>query len=215
MIAGAPTDIRTARGRASNLTHVELTWLEKRIEHWIRFGRIAEERVLTRRTRIVSFAPGASSRSSAGPRTTSARSSRASTSCAQSLRASPIPPCPSSAPAAKSCSASSAGRTSAASCTRSIRSRRSASIQPTRRRTTGVMSTTGWSPVSSRGRTRARGTTPGSSARAAPGEPPSKRARRCGPRCFSGRRSAFPSALTGVERERERPHRPLRRRTAD
>jgi hypothetical protein len=58
MIAGPPADIRTARSRASNLTHVELTWLEKRIEHWIRFGRIAEERVLTRRTRIVSFAPG-------------------------------------------------------------------------------------------------------------------------------------------------------------
>jgi hypothetical protein len=58
MIAGAPADIRTAQGRASNLTHVELTWLEKRIEHWIRFGRIAEERVLTRSTRVVSFAPG-------------------------------------------------------------------------------------------------------------------------------------------------------------
>jgi hypothetical protein len=40
------------------LTHVELTWLEKRIEHWIRFGRIAEEKVLDRRRRIISFAPG-------------------------------------------------------------------------------------------------------------------------------------------------------------
>ena len=44
--------------RSAALTHVELTWLEKRIEHWIRFGRIAEERVLSRCTRIVSFAPG-------------------------------------------------------------------------------------------------------------------------------------------------------------
>jgi hypothetical protein len=44
--------------RLAALTHVELTWLEKRIEHWIRFGQIAEERVLSRRTRIVSFAPG-------------------------------------------------------------------------------------------------------------------------------------------------------------
>jgi hypothetical protein len=43
---------------ASGLTHVELTWLEKRIEHWIRFGRIAEEKVLDRRRRIVSFPPG-------------------------------------------------------------------------------------------------------------------------------------------------------------
>ena len=58
MIAGAPADIRTAQGRASNLTYVELMWLEKRIEHWIRFGRIADERVLTRRTRVVSFASG-------------------------------------------------------------------------------------------------------------------------------------------------------------
>ena len=40
------------------LTHVELTWLEKRIEHWIRFGRIAEEKILDRRRRIVSFPPG-------------------------------------------------------------------------------------------------------------------------------------------------------------
>ncbi len=43
---------------ASGLTHVELTWVEKRIEHWIRFGRIAEEKVLDRRRRIVSFRPG-------------------------------------------------------------------------------------------------------------------------------------------------------------
>ena len=27
----------------SELTHVELTWLKKRIENWIRFGRTAEE----------------------------------------------------------------------------------------------------------------------------------------------------------------------------
>ena len=43
---------------ASALTLVELTWLEKRIEHWIRFGRIAEEKILDRRRRIVSLPPG-------------------------------------------------------------------------------------------------------------------------------------------------------------
>lgn len=37
---------------------VELTWREKRIEHWIRFGRIAGEQRLDRHRRIVSFAPG-------------------------------------------------------------------------------------------------------------------------------------------------------------
>ncbi len=42
----------------SHLTDVELTWLERRIEHRIRFGSIAAEKVLDRRRRIVSFAPG-------------------------------------------------------------------------------------------------------------------------------------------------------------
>ena len=39
------------------LTHVELIWLEKRIEHWIRFGRPVGEQILDRRRRILSFAP--------------------------------------------------------------------------------------------------------------------------------------------------------------
>jgi hypothetical protein len=42
----------------SELTHVELTWLKKRIENWIRFGRIAEEHVIDRQRCVVSFAPG-------------------------------------------------------------------------------------------------------------------------------------------------------------
>lgn len=40
------------------LTYVELTWIEKKIEHWLRFGRRAEEKILDRRRRISSFAPG-------------------------------------------------------------------------------------------------------------------------------------------------------------
>ena len=39
------------------LTHVELTWLEGRIEHWIRFGRDAGETILDRRRRVLSYAP--------------------------------------------------------------------------------------------------------------------------------------------------------------
>ena len=39
-------------------THVELTWIEKKIEHWIRFGDYVEEKILDRRRRIVSFDPG-------------------------------------------------------------------------------------------------------------------------------------------------------------
>ncbi len=42
----------------SNLTHVELLWLEKRIENWIRFGHASEEKVLDKRRRVLSFAPG-------------------------------------------------------------------------------------------------------------------------------------------------------------
>lgn len=39
-------------------TQVELTWIEKSIEYWIRFGQEAGERILDRRRRLVSFAPG-------------------------------------------------------------------------------------------------------------------------------------------------------------
>lgn len=42
---------------SDNLTHVELIWLEKRIEHWIRFGRDVAEQILDRRRRILSFVP--------------------------------------------------------------------------------------------------------------------------------------------------------------
>lgn len=46
-----------AIGQPSDLTLVELTWREKRIEHRIRFGRIVDEHRLDRHRRIVSFAP--------------------------------------------------------------------------------------------------------------------------------------------------------------
>jgi len=42
----------------SDLTQVEILWLEKRIENRIRFGRIVEEKILDRRRRVMSFAPG-------------------------------------------------------------------------------------------------------------------------------------------------------------
>ena len=41
------------------LTEVELTWIEGRHEQWIRFGRVAAERILSRRTRVSCFRPGA------------------------------------------------------------------------------------------------------------------------------------------------------------
>jgi hypothetical protein len=53
--AGAgPASVTSADG----FTHVELTWIENRIERWIRFGRVAFDRVIDRRRRVVSFRPG-------------------------------------------------------------------------------------------------------------------------------------------------------------
>src|SRR3546814_2553324 len=42
-----------------SLTEVELTWIEGRLEHWIRFGRITSERILSRSTKVIAFRPGA------------------------------------------------------------------------------------------------------------------------------------------------------------
>jgi hypothetical protein len=52
---------RNANGRspASGSTEVELTWIEKKIEHSIRFGTMVQDKRLDRHRRIVSFNPGA------------------------------------------------------------------------------------------------------------------------------------------------------------
>jgi len=42
----------------SELAHVELVWVKGRIENRIRFGRIAEQRMINRQRRVVSFAAG-------------------------------------------------------------------------------------------------------------------------------------------------------------
>ena len=42
----------------SDLTTVELLWLEKRIENRIRFGRSVSEKLVDRNRRVLSFAPG-------------------------------------------------------------------------------------------------------------------------------------------------------------
>ncbi|WEX08507.1 DUF2840 domain-containing protein [Chelativorans sp. AA-79] len=51
------TDSRSAR-QPKDRTLVELTWRERKIEHWIRFGRIAEDQRLDRHRRVVSLQPG-------------------------------------------------------------------------------------------------------------------------------------------------------------
>jgi hypothetical protein len=53
-----PRSVPTSHRRGVALTLVELTWIEKRIEHWLRFGRRAEEKILDRRRSISSFTPG-------------------------------------------------------------------------------------------------------------------------------------------------------------
>jgi hypothetical protein len=40
-------------------TQVELTWIEKRYEQWLRFGRSVSSRIINRRTRIETFRPDA------------------------------------------------------------------------------------------------------------------------------------------------------------
>ncbi len=40
------------------LTYVDLIWIEKRFQRWIRFGRIASEQITDRRRSTVGFAPG-------------------------------------------------------------------------------------------------------------------------------------------------------------
>lgn len=40
------------------LTHVELIWVEKKQENWIRFGTHVHEQFLDRRRRVLSFRPG-------------------------------------------------------------------------------------------------------------------------------------------------------------
>jgi hypothetical protein len=39
------------------MVRVELTWIEKKIEYWIRFGQPANEQIIDRRQRILSFRP--------------------------------------------------------------------------------------------------------------------------------------------------------------
>lgn len=49
---------RTLHTPPDNLTQVELVWIEKQIEHWIRFGRGVREQIIDRRRRILFFPPG-------------------------------------------------------------------------------------------------------------------------------------------------------------
>ena len=43
---------------ADTHTYVDLIWIEKRLQRWIRFGRVASEQIVDRQRGIVAFAPG-------------------------------------------------------------------------------------------------------------------------------------------------------------
>lgn len=57
MVHSTPS-VSLSRASRSDLTCVELLWLEGRVENRIRFGRIAKAQVLDGSRRLVAFAPG-------------------------------------------------------------------------------------------------------------------------------------------------------------
>lgn len=44
--------------QSDSLTHVELTWIDRRMENWIRFGHAVQQQAIDRQRRILSFCPG-------------------------------------------------------------------------------------------------------------------------------------------------------------
>src|ERR1700691_3634162 len=197
--------------RTNDLTRVELTWFEKRIEHWIRFGRITEETIVDRRRRVVSFAPGAVfafvrwAANDFGTIVSRIDIARAVTP------GEPIRPCRSYVPVARFFCASMAGPRSTTFCGRSTPSKPAGSIQLTSRPTIGGTSTTARPPASSHDRIRSRSTKRGSCAGARNDRPrPNARDhahRRLSDGLARARRSP---AVADLERQRQRSDRALR-----
>lgn len=59
LVAAPPGADGAVAAPPETLTQVELVWIEKHTEHWIRFGRELREQILDRRRRILFFPPGA------------------------------------------------------------------------------------------------------------------------------------------------------------
>lgn len=62
-MTGAPPRERRSRQddvhvMADGLTYVDLIWIEKRVQRWIRFGRAASRQIIDLHRSIVAFAPG-------------------------------------------------------------------------------------------------------------------------------------------------------------
>jgi Protein of unknown function (DUF2840) len=58
LLPPTPPALAVASGKPF-LTHVELFWQEGVRQHWLRFGRPVGDRIIDRRRRVASFAPGA------------------------------------------------------------------------------------------------------------------------------------------------------------
>ena len=131
----------------NDLTQVELLWLKQRIENWIRFGRIADETIINSNRRVVSFSPGsifAFVRWASNDYGTVASRIDILRAITPGERYSTVPYV---RPGAE-----------ILCCRPSTPSTRSASIRPTLRLSTGVMSTTGYRSTKCRAATRRAGT---------------------------------------------------------
>lgn len=100
----------------SELTEVELLWLENRIENRIRFGKPVEERVVDFTGASFRSGPAASSHTSDGHRMTSGRCYLALTLCVPSNRVSPTRRYLGSAPVQRAFCGFPAGPRSSAHC---------------------------------------------------------------------------------------------------
>ena len=58
VVTAPQLSLNNTESHVSDLTTVELLWLEKRIENRIRFGKPVSERIVDRHRRVLSFAPG-------------------------------------------------------------------------------------------------------------------------------------------------------------
>ena len=201
---------------ADSLTHVELIWIDKQIEHWIRFGHEIAEQILDRRRRNCSALrrTGTSPMSGWAGNGFGTIVSRIDI-CAPSSR-STHSTVPYVRPGGSSCCAFRVGRRSSECCKRSMPSTRSASIPLRPVPIIGGTSRTGWPPARRRAHTRGSATPHGSSDRSSNDNSPAERACTC--RFFSRGRRAHRIGKNpdpaDVERECQRSNRPLHRASA-
>ena len=203
-------DVSRAHSLDAVLTLVELTWHSRRIENRIRFGRQAGQQILIVTDASLASPRAASFASSAGRPTTTAPSSLAPTSCVPSPPVRLIRHCRSSAPAVKVCCERRAGPRSSGCSRRSTLWKRSASIRPTSRQTTGGTFTTAYPSTRRHARTPTCVTKPGCSDARLAHDPPRRDARNSAFQQHDWhvgfRRSAEDSDL---ECQRQRTDRPL------